>query len=114
MPFINVKLSGKLVPEKIESVKAKLGKAISLLPGKSETYLMVNLETDCHLYFRGNCDAPTAMCCVSVFGKVPRDACEALTAEICNILESEAAVPPNRCYVKFEFSDTWGYDRYLF
>lgn len=78
MPFINVKLSENLDPEKIESVKTKLGKAISLLPGKSENYLMVNLEPGCHLYFRGNSDAPTAMCCVSVFGKAPRDACEAL------------------------------------
>lgn len=114
MPFIHVKLSGKLEPEKIESVKTKLGKAISLLPGKSENYLMVHIEPDCHLYFRGNCDAPTAMCCVSVFGKAARTACEALATEICNILESEAAVPPDRCYVKFDFCDTWGYDGYLF
>lgn len=114
MPFIHVKLSGKLEPEKIEFVKTKLGKAISLLPGKSENYLMINIEPECHLYFGGNCNTPTAMCCVSVFGKASRDACEALTAEICNILKSEAAVPPNRCYVKFEFCDTWGYDGYLF
>lgn len=114
MPFINIKLSESLESEKIETVKTKLGKAISLLPGKSENYLMVNIEPDCCLYFKGNADAPTAMCCVSVFGKATRDACEALTGEICNILESEAAVPKSRCYVKFEFCDTWGYDGYLF
>ncbi len=114
MPFINVKLSEEPENEKIETIKAKLGKAISLLPGKSENYLMVNVETDCHLYFKGNADAPTAMCSVSVFGKAGRDACEALTGEICQILETEAAVPPSRCYVKFEFADTWGYDGYLF
>lgn len=114
MPFIDVKLSESLETEKIESVKTKLGKAIPLLPGKSENYLMVNIEPECHLYFKGSNDVPAAMCCVSVFGKASREACEALTAEICNILEAEADVPPNRCYVKFDFCDTWGYDRYLF
>ncbi len=114
MPFINVKLSEELENEKIETIKAKLGKAISLIPGKSEAYLMVQVEDACHLYFQGNQDAPTAMCDVSIFGKAPRADCEALTGEICNILEEIAAVPPSRCYVKFQFADTWGFNGFLF
>ncbi len=114
MPFIHVKVSEKVTDSQIETVKTELGKAITLLPGKSEGYLMVHIEDGCHLYFKGNQAAPTAMCEVSVFGSAPRNACEALTAEICRILESEISVPQNRTYVKFSFIDTWGYDGYLF
>lgn len=114
MPFINVKLSDSLEKAQIEHVKTELGKAISLLPGKSESYLMVNIEENCNLFFKGTQSAPTAMCEVSVFGNASRSACEALTGEICKILEAEAAVPPERTYVKFSFADTWGYNGYLF
>jgi len=55
MPFIDVKLSESLETEKIESVKTELGKAIPLLPGKSENYLMVNIEPECHLYAVSAC-----------------------------------------------------------
>ncbi len=51
MPFINVKLSETLEEPQIERVKTELGKTISLLPGKSETYLMVNIEDGCNLFF---------------------------------------------------------------
>ena len=114
MPFICTKISEPLTEPQIEAIKNDLGKAISLLPGKSEAYLMVEVEDQCHLYFKGDCDAPTAMCEVSVFGKAPRDACEALTGAICESLQNNAGVSPSRCLVKFQFADTWGYDGYLF
>lgn len=114
MPFINVKLSETLQEPQIECVKTELGKAIALLPGKSEAYLMVNIEDGCKLFFKGNQSAPTAMCEVSVFGNAPRGVCEKLTEEICKILEMQAAVAPERTYVKFSFIDTWGYNGYLF
>ena len=54
MPFINVKTSAKLNEEKIEKIKAEMGKAITLFPGKTEAWLMVNVEPDCKLYFKGD------------------------------------------------------------
>ena len=90
MPFICAKISEPLTEIQFEMIKSDLGKAISLLPGKSEAYLMVEVEDQCHLYFKGDCDAPTAMCEVSVFGKAPRDACEALTGAICESLQNNA------------------------
>ena len=41
MPFINSKVSVSMSKEKKDAVKAKLGQAISLVPGKSENWLMV-------------------------------------------------------------------------
>ena len=114
MPYINVKVSSSLTGEKIEKIKTRLGKAISLFPGKSEAYLMVNIEDNCHLYFKGDNSAPTAFTEVAILGSANKADCENVTAEICNILEDLADVPPDRSYVKFEYSDKWGYNGFMF
>ena len=53
MPFINVKTNCKIEKECAENIKSKLGIAITAIPGKSEGWLMVGLEDDYKLYFRG-------------------------------------------------------------
>jgi phenylpyruvate tautomerase PptA (4-oxalocrotonate tautomerase family) len=44
MPFINVKISEKLSDTQVDNIKSRLGEAISLIPGKSEAWLMVNIQ----------------------------------------------------------------------
>lgn len=53
MPFIGSKVSVKISKEKEEIIKKKLGEAIKLIPGKSETFLMVGFEDNYSLYFGG-------------------------------------------------------------
>jgi len=114
MPYINVKVSSSLNDEKIEQIKTRLGRAISLFPGKSEAYLMVNIEDNCHLYFKGDNSAPVSFTEVAILGTANKTDCEKVTGEICNILEELAGVPSNRSYVKFEYSDKWGFDGFMF
>lgn len=114
MPFIDVKTSCELNDEKIERIKSDLGKSISLIPGKSENWLMVNIADNCNLYFKGSNNENTAFVNVSIFGETSKANCEKLTAEICNILENSVGIPSDRVYVKFEFSDMWGYNKFIF
>ena len=53
MPFINSKVSVQVTPEQEKKLKARLGQAISVIPGKSEQWLMTGFEDNYHLYFRG-------------------------------------------------------------
>lgn len=53
MPFINVKISENLSDTQVDNIKSRLGEAISLIPGKSEAWLMVNIQDNCKLYFKG-------------------------------------------------------------
>ena len=53
MPFIGSKVTVKISPEKEKTIKERLGKAIELIPGKSETFLMVGFEDEYKLYFAG-------------------------------------------------------------
>lgn len=114
MPFIDVKTSCELNDEKIEKIKSNLGKAIALIPGKSENWLMVNIADNCNLYFNGTDNENTAFVNVSIFGETLKANCEKLTVEICNVLENSAGIPSDRVYVKFEFSDVWGYNKFMF
>ena len=53
MPFIKSKVSVPLSKEQEAEIKTKIGKAIELVPGKSETYLLLEFDDNCRLWLRG-------------------------------------------------------------
>ena len=110
MPFIGSKVSVKISKEKEEIIKKKLGEAIKLIPGKSETFLMVGFEDDYSLYFGGEKLEKGAFIEVKIFGKSNKDAYDALTAEICNIYEKELDIHQDKIYVKYEEVANWGWN----
>ncbi|MDR3593493.1 phenylpyruvate tautomerase MIF-related protein [Clostridium sp.] len=110
MPFIGSKVSVKISKEKEEIIKNKLGKAIELIPGKSETFLMIGFEDEHSLYFAGEKLEKGAFVEVKIFGKASKDAYEKLTAAICNIYEEELEIPQNKIYVKYEEVQDWGWN----
>lgn len=109
MPNISTKVNVEISKEKEIALKTKLGKAISLLSGKSEAWLMCSFEDNCRLYFQGK-DAPAAFVEVQVFGKINPSQADALTAEICNIIEGELDIAQDRIYVKYEEVSLWGWN----
>ncbi|MBP3273955.1 MAG: hypothetical protein J6L93_03015, partial [Butyrivibrio sp.] len=66
MPFIDSKVSVKVTPKQRKELKERLGQAISLLPGKSESWLMIDLSDEQDMYFRGDGEQPTAFIGVSI------------------------------------------------
>jgi phenylpyruvate tautomerase PptA (4-oxalocrotonate tautomerase family) len=110
MPFIGSKVSVKTSKEKEENIKKRLGEAIELIPGKSETFLMVGFEDEYSLYFSGEKLEKGAFIEVKIFGKTSKEAYDNLTAEICNIYEDELGIPQNKIYVKYEEVENWGWN----
>ncbi|MBE6906086.1 MAG: hypothetical protein E7476_07455 [Ruminococcaceae bacterium] len=110
MPFIQTKVNVKISGEKEEVIKSKLGKAIELIPGKSESWLMLSFEDSRTLYFKGEKDQPTAFVEVKLFGKAGRDGSDRLTAAITEILHQELGISPDHVYVKYEEVSYWGWN----
>ncbi|MDE7390425.1 MAG: hypothetical protein K2M82_05750 [Lachnospiraceae bacterium] len=108
MPFINCKMNIDISKQQELDIKSELGKAISLIPGKSENWLMVNIEPKCALYFRGNTDKPTAMVEVTVYGNASEQAYDSLTAQINRILSSVAGI--EEMYVSYAETNNFGYN----
>ena len=69
MPYINTKTNIAITKLQEEEIKSRLGQAVSCL-GKSERYLMVNMENHCRLYFAGDKTEPVAFVEVRLFGKL--------------------------------------------
>lgn len=110
MPFIDVKTSVSIAKEQELELKARLGKAIALIPGKSESWLMTGFCDNYHMYFRGDQSKPLAFVEVKVFGKENPAAFDALTAEITKILGEVLGIPGDCVYVKYEAVSSWGWN----
>lgn len=108
MPYIRTAVSTKITHEKEITLKERLGKAISLIPGKSEGSLMLEFNDNCHLYLGGKNDTPIGFVDVKLFGASTKEAYNSLTAEICKILEDELEIPQNKVYVKYDEVFNWG------
>ena len=110
MPFIETKLNVGLSTEQEENIKAKLGKAIAILPGKSEYWLMLRFEDNCRMWFRGYNNFPIAMVQVNLYGSAESDLTGKLTGEITKILSEELNIKPEHIYVSYAFTDNWGWN----
>ena len=108
MPFIQVKSNVEIPSEKEVACKEALGKSISLLPGKSEQWLMVNIEGSQALYFQGKND-PAAYVEVKLYGGENKAAFDKFTSEVTKILSSLLGIKPNRIYVSYFTTTSWGY-----
>lgn len=111
MPFIEVKTNQKIGAE--EDLKSELGRAITAIPGKSEAWLMIEIEDDKDMYFKGS-NAPCAMLEVSIFGSAGDCDYDELTKRLCEISEKQLGVSPDRTYIKYTEIDHWGYNGFNF
>lgn len=110
MPMISVKTNTPISEDDELELKELLGKAIEILPGKTENWLMLSFEANQRLWFRGDNSKPLAYVEVSALGSIsPADA-EKLTAEICDILKTVHGIDGSGVYVKYEETDKWGYN----
>ena len=114
MPFINVKTNAEISAEKKTEIENKLSDAISLIPGKSDRYMMVAIEDGLDMAFHRESAANIAFTEVKLFGGSTKDAYQKLTAAICNILSDEADVSGEYSYVKFDETKYWGFNGFMF
>lgn len=109
MPFIDSKITVPVTPEKKEKIKAKLGKAITML-NKSETYLMVGIEDNYDLWMAGVKLEKGAYVSVSLFGNASSDAYNKMTGQICDLYEKELGIPGDAVYVTYHPVSDWGWN----
>lgn len=114
MPILNIMVSKDVTKQQETAVKTNVGKAISAFPGKSESYLMVNIVPHCHLYFGGKNDTPCAIGELKIFGSSTREYYEKFTAEFCKIMEQELGISQDKTYITYQGIENWGYNGFNF
>jgi hypothetical protein len=81
----------------------------SVLPGKSENWLMVNFSDNCHLYFRGENDTSICIVEVKLYGKSNASNYDALTGKISEIINKYLNISEDKIYVEYEETPFWGW-----
>lgn len=108
MPFIKVRISCHITDEQEKALKTRFGKAISLVPGKSEEYLLLEFEDKCRLWLRGENDPPVAYIEAAIFENEDHRGFDDFTAEATKAFAEVLGVPVDRVYIKFEDIAAWG------
>lgn len=114
MPFISTKTNKSIPADTAKKLKEAYASAIELLPGKTEKWLMLSFEGDTAMAFHGDMESPMAFLTVSLVGKAPTEAYDALTARLCEIMGDLLEIPSDMVYVKYEEVDHWGWNNINF
>ena len=110
MPYINAKISKKLTADVKTALKAALGEAITKIPGKSETYLMVCIDDGCDMWLAGNNSSDHAFFDVRILGTASGDSFSAMTGEICRVCRDLLGISPENVYVAYSEYEHWGWN----
>ena len=110
MPYIRTTVSNELTDAKREAIKTKFGQAIALIPGKSESWLMLTFEDKMNMYFKGDCSEDYAYLEVSIFGSTSDAAYDRLTATLSEIVNEELGIDRANIYIKYVEADHWGWN----
>ena len=108
MPFIKVKVGCHITDEQEKALKTRFGKAISLIPGKSEEYLLLEFEDNRRLWLRGENAPPVAYIEAAIFGNEDHRGFDDFTSEATSAFTEVLGIRPDRVYIKFEDITAWG------
>ncbi len=109
MPYIETKTTRKIGKAEAAELRERLGKAIELIPGKTDKWLMLSFRGELDMAFAG-VDGDAAMIEVDILGHADDSSYAALTAKICEIMSDVLALPKDRIYVKYTEFDRWGWN----
>lgn len=111
MPFMFIKTNQPISDEQEIALKTTLGKAIALVPNKSEAVLMIEMQADARLWLRGE-QPPMAFVKVSLYANPRHTGYPELTQAITQILSQTLAIAPENVYVQFDDIQAWGVNGY--
>ena len=106
MPYIKLKTNVEISKEKQVQLKDIFGKKISLLPGKREYYLMVEIEDQRALYFQGS-DAPCAILEVKLYSPSSKAETASLSKVLTDSVSSSLQIDSDRIYIEYELTPKW-------
>ena len=109
MPYFHIATTQKLTDASKRQLQQEMGRIIEMVPGKSESWLMVQLHDEACLSFAGTV-APAAVVTLKTFGELVPEQYDMLTAELCPRISVLLQTDPDRIYVIYEPITHWGWN----
>lgn len=107
MPFIIARVNVPVSTTQEAEIKTRMGRAIELVPGKNESYLMLGIEDNYHFYLRGDGSQKAAYIEASIFGNEDHAGFDAFAAAMTEIFRQVLGIQPENIYVKFDDIKAW-------
>ncbi len=114
MPYISTTTTKKIDEAAKKALKEDFARAITLIPGKSEEWLMLSFTGEADMFFRGTTEGGAAIIEVAILGSAKKEELMALTAALCDSVEKNLGLDKDRIYVKFTEHASWGHAGYMF
>ena len=108
MPYIELKTDKKISKALEAELIRDFGEAIETFPGKTEKYLMVNIEDECAMAFAG-ISGDCCMVTVDLLGSATDEVYEMMTKRTCALVSEVLGIAEDRIYVKYTEFKTWGW-----
>ena len=112
MPYISFKTNHKLTLRQENTIKSKSGELISLIPGKTEKALMIHMEDDQIMYFKGE-ETPCMMIEINLYKSAEFDDKKKLTEAMIQMIHEKKKIEADNIYVIFHEFDHWGLNQTL-
>lgn len=112
MPYISFKTNHKLTLRQENTIKSKSGELISLIPGKTEKALMIHMEDDQIMYFKGE-ETPCMMIEINLYKSAEFDDKKKLTKAMIQMIHETTKIEADNIYVIFHEFDHWGLNQTL-
>ncbi len=107
MPYIGIHVTGTLSDAQKNAIKAGLGEKITLIPGKTEQALMVDISENHTMYFQGEARA-LVFADVRCYKTAEFADKKCFTEAVFRLLTEVTGVPQEDIYLSWGEYDTWG------
>lgn len=108
MPYISIRTAKPLDKEQQHRMKTELGSLIALIPGKTESTLMIDFAASDGMYFKGEEMDECAFVNVKLLGTTGYVEKSKLTAAVFKLLADAAGIDQMKAYITIDEYETWG------
>jgi len=108
MPLINLQVSASLSSQDKDQITKELGKLVSLMPGRSEKYLMVGIKDEYTHYLAGQKLEKAAFIDLRLLGHESEEGQEAFVVQAQKALSNLLNIPINNIYTNILEMPHWG------
>ena len=106
MPYVHIHMAQKLSDDQRETLKARVGQLIEILPGKSEQVLMLRFDDAQQMYYRGvpeNCVYVN----ICLYLMSPDEKKEEFAHGLAAALTEIAGIDPSNMFISFSEYNNW-------
>lgn len=107
MPFIIARVNVPVSKEQETEIKTLMGRAIGLVPGKNESYLMLGIEDEFRFWLRGDGLQKADYIEASIFGNEDHAGFDVFAAETTEIFCQVLGISPENIHIKFDDIRAW-------